>query len=700
MNGLKKVTAILLCVVLLGTAVISVRAANAVPKEVLRAAASAVRIIAEYEDDYACGSGFLVQNDAQGIYVLTNYHVVEDEPQAVYVLIGDEEIQVEVHAFSRQKDLCILSLPYAPAVEPVRFSAKDAVQGDAVYAVGFPAAADDLSDTLAHTSEDATITDGIVSALRTATTSEYGAAVKLLQINAAINPGNSGGPLFDEKGRLVGINTYSTYDSQGIFGAICVSEAVSFLAMNSISAETARAGQLHWMLLVGAAAAVLVLLAVVVLLLRKKRRTAASRPDNVTPLHVVQPEEAEPAKHHLGKRKKKRVPPVYPICAAILLVLLLAAGGYLYTYRRAVSYAENGDFADAKGMLFIPAITRIHDAKLADYLDAGILLEEGKAEEACAAFEALDGYRNAPELVLAAQYQQALMLAEQNEFAAAIDKLEELAQAGYEEAENAIQDVEFRHASYILYELDDYETAYAQFQALSNAGYPSAEEMCVEAKCVEAMSYAEDGYYPTAWRMLEKLKGNEKADALMEELKPMLYEQGIENYHSGDYGAAEMCFEYASGYKRSEDYIFLSEAQIHYDDASYISGLCDLIGFEDAAQQLVYYEDRAKAFLRGRWVTGDGGMYFSADSSGTIEYTIPFFDFGNQYEYRKGTMLLTSINNGDERVQHIFNTFDEPETEVWEDEYSRKLFEFTALSRDCIEIYCFADGNTYTLYRQ
>ena len=93
-------------------------------------------------------------------------------------------------------------------------------------------------------------------------------------------------------------------------------------------------------------------------------------------------------------------------------------------------------------------------------------------------------------------------------------------------------------------------------------------------------------------------------------------------------------------------------------------------------------------------------MYFSADSSGTIEYTIPFFDFGNQYEYRKGTMLLTSINNGDERVQHIFNTFDEPETEVWEDEYSRKLFEFTALSRNCIEIYCFADGNTYTLYRQ
>ena len=67
------------------------------------------------------------------------------------------------------------------------YSETSAKQGDAVYAVGFPAAADILSDTEAHTSQDATITDGIVSARREVTTTLYGTPVEILQISAAIN---------------------------------------------------------------------------------------------------------------------------------------------------------------------------------------------------------------------------------------------------------------------------------------------------------------------------------------------------------------------------------------------------------------------------------------------------------------------------------------------------------------------------------
>jgi S1-C subfamily serine protease len=47
--------------------------------------------------------------------------------------------------------------------------------------------------------------------------------VELLQTDAAINPGNSGGPLFDERGRVVGINVAIASDngvSQGIGFAI------------------------------------------------------------------------------------------------------------------------------------------------------------------------------------------------------------------------------------------------------------------------------------------------------------------------------------------------------------------------------------------------------------------------------------------------------------------------------------------------
>src|SRR5207237_3646565 len=39
--------------------------------------------------------------------------------------------------------------------------------------------------------------------------------VELLQTDAAINPGNSGGPLFDQHGRIVGINVAIASDNGG-----------------------------------------------------------------------------------------------------------------------------------------------------------------------------------------------------------------------------------------------------------------------------------------------------------------------------------------------------------------------------------------------------------------------------------------------------------------------------------------------------
>ena len=52
---------------------------------------------------------------------------------------------------------------------------------------------------------------------------------KLIQHTAPINPGNSGGPLFDECGRVIGINTLRTLPkesdyAQGIFFAVDIRE--------------------------------------------------------------------------------------------------------------------------------------------------------------------------------------------------------------------------------------------------------------------------------------------------------------------------------------------------------------------------------------------------------------------------------------------------------------------------------------------
>jgi serine protease Do len=84
--------------------------------------------------------------------------------------------------------------------------------GDTVFAIGSP-------HRLGWTH-----TQGVVSQLRLQPTD--GPAVHVIQTQTALNPGNSGGGLFDQQGRLVGINTW-TNDKR-------VSEGLGF----AISLET------------------------------------------------------------------------------------------------------------------------------------------------------------------------------------------------------------------------------------------------------------------------------------------------------------------------------------------------------------------------------------------------------------------------------------------------------------------------------
>jgi hypothetical protein len=215
------------------------------------------------------GSGFVVVSDRDTTLVATNYHVVEGNPYQISVWIGEEEsVSATIRAYSSQKDLCILELQYPVSLPALKLKANGIKQGGAVYAVGYPAAADFLSDAEAHGSEKATITDGIVSAIRQMEVVEYGTPVSLLQINAAINAGNSGGPLFNAGGEVVGINTYAAYDSQGIFGAIAIDELLSFAADNNIQFSRSAPS---WYLLLGIIGAALLAVLIITVLKREKR---------------------------------------------------------------------------------------------------------------------------------------------------------------------------------------------------------------------------------------------------------------------------------------------------------------------------------------------------------------------------------------------------------------------------------------------
>jgi len=162
------------------------------------------------------GSGVIVKPG----YVLTNHHVVKDAEQLLLTFSSGQTLELDFDAVSSDPltDLAVIRLP-AELPQRLREDAmnfaefadsdQDVQVGDWAIAVGSPLG-------LRHT-----VTQGIISAKGRLLSMLD--AVELLQTDAAINPGNSGGPLFDQMGRVVGINVAIASDNganQGIGFAI------------------------------------------------------------------------------------------------------------------------------------------------------------------------------------------------------------------------------------------------------------------------------------------------------------------------------------------------------------------------------------------------------------------------------------------------------------------------------------------------
>jgi S1-C subfamily serine protease len=149
--------------------------------------------------EQAEGSGLIVK---PGL-VLTNHHVVRDAQRLRVTFASGRWVTVLPEAVSSDADtdLAVVRLPPAGAVNEPDYSVtaefadsdKDVQVGDWVLAAGSPFG---LKQT---------VTAGIVSAKGRV---ELGILdqVELIQTDAPINPGNSGGPLFDQRGRVLGIN--------------------------------------------------------------------------------------------------------------------------------------------------------------------------------------------------------------------------------------------------------------------------------------------------------------------------------------------------------------------------------------------------------------------------------------------------------------------------------------------------------------
>ncbi len=169
------------------------------------------------------GSGVVI---AEGGYVLTNNHVIEDGSAFQVLMPNGDKVDATLVGADSAMDLAVLKVTeQADTLVPVTIGSSESLPvGSTVIAIGNPG-----GEILANT-----VTRGIISALERSSVSSNNTTrnVNYIQHDAPISSGNSGGGLFDYQGNLIGINTlkyggsyYSSGSYEGLGFAIPVETA-------------------------------------------------------------------------------------------------------------------------------------------------------------------------------------------------------------------------------------------------------------------------------------------------------------------------------------------------------------------------------------------------------------------------------------------------------------------------------------------
>lgn len=177
----------------------------------------------------SAGSGVIISKKNNKVYIITNYHVIEDA-DTLTVCFNDSKKQVysaDVLGTDEENDLAVISVSTKDMSDDALNNLTVATIGDSSEAeVGDQVVA--IGNALGY---GQSVTSGYISALNKEVTESDGTTAKLIQTDAAINPGNSGGALFNMQGELIGINSskYSDTSVEGMGFAIPTSTVESIL---------------------------------------------------------------------------------------------------------------------------------------------------------------------------------------------------------------------------------------------------------------------------------------------------------------------------------------------------------------------------------------------------------------------------------------------------------------------------------------
>lgn len=185
----------------------------------------------EYESE-GCGSGIIVSQDEENLYIATNNHVVEGADTLTVFFSDDTSVNAKIKGTDPSTDLAVVSVALNEIMQETKDEIRIATFGkSSELRVGQSSIA--IGNALGY---GQSVTTGVISAVDrevSVTNEEDGSMItnELLQTDAAINPGNSGGALLNLKGEVIGINSvkYSETSVEGMGYAIPADRAIPII---------------------------------------------------------------------------------------------------------------------------------------------------------------------------------------------------------------------------------------------------------------------------------------------------------------------------------------------------------------------------------------------------------------------------------------------------------------------------------------
>lgn len=180
------------------------------------------------QDTESAGSGIIISQTDEKIYIATNNHVVANATQLTVNFVDDQSVTAEIKGTDPSTDLAVISVSIKDIPAETMEKIKVATLGNSDdIRVGQGAVA--IGNALGY---GQSVTTGVISALDREVTVQdenTGASItnSLLQTSAAINPGNSGGALVNMNGEVIGINSvkYNDTSVEGMGFAIPITAA-------------------------------------------------------------------------------------------------------------------------------------------------------------------------------------------------------------------------------------------------------------------------------------------------------------------------------------------------------------------------------------------------------------------------------------------------------------------------------------------